>query len=141
MKRFIASFLVCACTFPALAADGKTRVFVTDSHSWEMSGAFAMDQGTGGGASRGGARPQTGEIIKTFGEKCPEITVTINKEKADYIVLLDHEGRKGYARKDNKVAVFNKDGDSIVSRSTRSLGNSVKNACEAILADGQKKPN
>jgi CRISPR/Cas system-associated exonuclease Cas4 (RecB family) len=33
------------------------------------------------------------------------------------------------------MAVFNKDGDSIVSHSTRSLGNSVKDACDAIRAD------
>jgi len=31
--------------------------------------------------------------------------------------------------------VFNKDGDSIVSHSTRSLGNAVKGACDAISAD------
>jgi len=33
------------------------------------------------------------------------------------------------------VAVFNGDGDAIVSHSTRSLGNSVKDACEAIAKD------
>jgi hypothetical protein len=48
---------------------------------------------------------------------------------------LDHEGGKGLARKDNKVAVFNWDGDAILSRSTRSLGNSVKDACDAIMKD------
>src|SRR4029077_10426319 len=36
---------------------------------------------------------------------------------------------------DNKVAVFNSDGDAVVSHSTRSLGNSVKDACEAIAKD------
>src|SRR5262249_6882084 len=44
-------------------------------------------------------------------------------------------GGKGLVRRDNKVAVFNKDGDSIVSHSTVSLGNAVKDACEAILKD------
>jgi hypothetical protein len=60
------------------------------------------------------------------------------KEKADYIILLDHEGGKGIVRKDNKVAVFRSDGDSVFSHSTRSLGNAVKDACEAILKDAQK---
>ena len=31
--------------------------------------------------------------------------------------------------------MFNKDGDSIVSHSTRSLGNAVKDACDAISTD------
>jgi hypothetical protein len=34
----------------------------------------------------------------------------------------------------NKVAVFNHDGDDIFSASTRELGNSVKDACHAMLS-------
>src|SRR5581483_10384817 len=84
----------------------------------------------------GGARPQTAEIIKTFGERCPQ-SITNNKiEKSDYVVVLDHEGGKGVLRHKNKVAVFNRiSGDSIVSKSTLSLGGSVQDACEAIIKD------
>lgn len=113
----------------------RARVFVTDSKSWEMTGGGGGTNAGFGGATRGGARPQTAEIIKTFGERCPEVVVNNKQEKADYVVLLDHEGGKGLIRRDNKVAVFNKDGDTIVSRSTRSLGNAVKDACDAIAAD------
>lgn len=69
------------------------------------------------------------------------MTVTNNKDRANYAVILDHEGGKGYFRKDNKVAVFNRDGDAIFSDSTRSLGNAVKDACAAIKKDqaSQKK--
>jgi len=81
----------------------------------------------------GGARPQTAEIVKTFGERCPQVMPNNIQAKADYIVVLDHEGGKGLVRRRNKVAVFAKQsGDAIVSRSTRSLGNSVQDACEAI---------
>jgi hypothetical protein len=117
---------------PVMLAQDKPRVYVTDSQSWEMSGGFGAANGAAGGAMRGGARPQTAEIIKTFGERCPSVIVTSAKEKADYAVLLDHEGGKGLARKDNKVVVFAKDGDVVYSGSTRSLGNSVKDACAAI---------
>jgi hypothetical protein len=56
--------------------------------------------------------------------------------RTDYIVLLDHEGGKGALRHKNKVAVFARvSGDSIVSKSTLSLGGSVQDACEAILKD------
>lgn len=121
---------------PASApGDGRLRVFISDSKSWEMSGGFAVADGNGGGATKGGARPQTAEIIKTFGERCPTVTVTMKQDRADYVVLLDHEGGKGLALKDNKVAVFDKEGDSIFSHSTRSLGNAVKDGCDAILKD------
>jgi PEGA domain len=84
----------------------------------------------------GGARPQTAEIIKTFGERCPQVTINNIQAKTDYIVLLDHEGGKGVLRHKNKVAVFARvSGDSIVSKSTLSLGGSVQDACEAITKD------
>jgi len=124
-----------------MSGDGKIRVFVADSESWEVSGGFGASNGTAAGHESGGARPQTAEIIKTFGERCPEVTVTNNKDRANYAVILDHEGGKGALRHKNKVVVFNRDGDAVYSGSTISLGNSVKDACAAIMKDqaGQKK--
>ena len=113
----------------------KARIFITDSKSWEVSGGFGGTDAGFGGGQNGGARPQTGEIIKTFGQRCPDIIVNNRQEKADYVVLLDHEGGKAIFLHDNKVAVFNHEGDSILSHSTRSLGNAVKDACDAIVND------
>ena len=112
----------------------RPRVLVSDSQSWSISGGFGGSSGGFGGAVHGGARPQTAEVIKTFGKKCRGVTVTMNKQTADFVVLFDHEGGKGWARKDNKIAVFNRVGDAIYSASTRSLGNSVEGACKAIMA-------
>jgi hypothetical protein len=106
--------------------DGKIRIYVADSQSWEMSGGWGTANGSGGGHESGGARPQTAEIIKTFNQRCPEFTITNNKDRANYAAILDHEGGKGALRHRNKIAVFNRDGDAIFSDSTRELGNSVK---------------
>jgi hypothetical protein len=129
MKLSILLLAGCAAVF----AQDKPRVFVTDSDSWQMSGGFAgaSSDGSGGvaGSSSGGARPQTAEIMKTLGERCPGVIVTINREKADYILILEHEGGKEFFLRDNKVALFKKDGDMILSNSTRSLGNAVKDVC------------
>jgi len=136
--------LVSAAVIPGHAQDkpaanddsGKARVFVTDSQSWEMAGGGGGAGGAYGSSVSGGARPQTAEIIKTFGERCPGVMVNNIQEKTDYIVLLDHEGGKGVLRHRNKVAVFARvSGDSIVSKSTLSLGGSVQDACEAISND------
>src|SRR5580658_8842602 len=114
----------------------KARVFITDSQSWSIAGAGGGANGAYGSSMAGGARPQTAEIIKTFGERCPQVTVNNIQTKTDYIVLLDHEGGKGALRHKNKVAVFARvSGDSIVSKSTLSLGGSVQDACEAIQND------
>ena len=102
------------------------RVFVTDSQSWETHAAAGGSGGNWGASSHGGARPQTAEIIKTFGERCPTVTVNNLESRADYIVELDHEGGKGYLQHRNKVAVFeHHSGDVVVSKSTLSLGGSV----------------
>jgi hypothetical protein len=124
---------------PPEPSDGKVRVFVTDSQSWETRGSSAAGGNSNGwGASSsfsGGARPQTAEIIKTLNQRCPELTVTSNLGKADFVIVLDHEGGKGLLRHRNKVAVFNRNGDDIFSDSTRELGNAVKDACVAMTKD------
>lgn len=134
-SRMCALLIFLSCVSALAYSQDKPRVFITDSKSWEMSGAGGGSSEGFGGASSGGARPQTAEIIKTFGERCPDVLINSKQEKADYVVLLDHEGGKGIFRKDNKVAVFNRDGDSIVSHSTVSLGGSVDDACKAIRKD------
>ena len=97
-----------------------------------MGGAF------GAGAissSSGGARPQTAEIIKTFGQKCPQLIANNRPNVSDYVVELDHEGGKGLLSHRNKIAVFVRtSGDGIFSMSTLSVGGSVENACTAIQA-------
>ena len=123
----------------AKASPEHARVFITDSQSWEVSGGSGGTTGGFGGAASGGARPQTAEIVKTFGERCPDITINNIQAKSDYVVVLDHEGGKGFMLHRNKVAVFTRvTGDSIVSKSTYSLGASVQEACDAIHNDWPK---
>jgi hypothetical protein len=120
----------------AYADFDKARVFITDSQSWSVAGSGGGSGGSYGSSMAGGARPQTAEIIKTFGERCPGVMVNNIQAKADYIVLLDHEGGKSALRHKNKVAVFARvSGDSVMSKSTLSLGGSVQDACEAIFTD------
>jgi len=117
----------------------KARVYVTDSQSWEVGSGGGGVDGTFGTAGTGGARPQTAEIIKTFGERCTDVLVNNIRQKADYIVTLEHEGGKSWIVHRNKVAVFQRiSGDSVVSKSTYSLGASVQEACTAIRADWAK---
>lgn len=144
MRMFSLILLLSAAVIPGSAQDkpattddsSKARVFITDSQSWEMTGSSGGSGGAFGGSAQGGARPQTAEIIKTFGERCTGVMVNNIQGKSDYVVVLDHEGGKGFLRHRNKVAVFARvSGDSIVSKSTFSLGASVQEACAAISKD------
>jgi PEGA domain-containing protein len=145
MKTCLISIVVCSILLcgafsqnnqKAVAESERARVFITDSQSWSVAGQSGGAGGSFGGTMAGGARPQTAEIIKTFGERCPQVIVNNIATKTDYIVLLDHEGGKGALRHKNKVAVFARvSGDSVMSKSTLSLGGSVQDACEAIIKD------
>lgn len=130
MKLFTMTFLMTLIA-ASLYAQDKPRIFVTESQSDEV-------KGHGGGIFAGGSRPQTAEIIKNFEAKC-ECIITSKQEKADYTARVDHEGGKGIALKDTKFVIFNRDGDSIKSGSTRSIGNAVKDACAAITKDWKEK--
>ncbi len=93
---------------PAQGPDERPRVFITDSHSWEVGSSSGGAGGVFGGSGSGGARPQTAEIVKTFGEKCPSAVPNNIQAKANYVVVLDHEGGKGWLAHKNKVAAATK---------------------------------
>jgi hypothetical protein len=150
MSRFALSFLLVLFGFgnsaltqqtptsssPTTSSDqDKPRIYVTDSNSWSTQGSAGGTNGTFAASSSGGARPQTAEIIKTFGQRCPQVVTNNRVDAANYVVELDHEGGKGLLTHKDKIAVFvQKSGDSIFSKSTLSVGGSVQDACTAILA-------
>lgn len=145
-RIFSVILLALVVSVPAWSKEKKTkpRVYVTESQSWELEGGVGgagVGDGIGvfGGKFGGGARPQTAEIIKTFHKRCGQCIVTMKKERANYVVILEHEGGKGVLRKDNKFVVFREDGDAIKSGSTRSLGNAVKKACSALMRDWKSR--
>jgi hypothetical protein len=119
---------------PSSTPAERPRVFITDSSSWEMPRGVGGSSSAFAGTSIGGARPQTAEIIKTFGQRCPSIVINSSAQASDYVVELDHEGGKGLLAHKDKVAVFvQTTGDSIFSKSKLSVGGSVQDACDSIL--------
>src|ERR1700760_827815 len=98
MKTSIALAVVCL-SIAAVAADNP-RVYIEDSQSWEMKAGVGASDGSLGGTAGGGARPQTAEIIKTFGERCKNVTINNRRDKSDYVVVLQHEGGKDLILRD-----------------------------------------
>jgi hypothetical protein len=108
----------------SLEPTGKPRVFVQDSNdSWSFTSSRHFGQGS--------THPQTVEVIKTFSESCPGVTVTNDPQKADYKVEFERESSK-LARRHNKFAAFNRAGDLVYADSTRALDNAVRGFCSSI---------
>lgn len=135
--------------FPFAAAAGETevgsqkrpaaekpRVFITESGATQLTGDAAVGPAKGSLSFTGGTSPQNVEVMKAFTRRCPEVIVTANRDKADYIVRLDHEELNPTTpfTHSNKVAIFNKNEDLIYSASTRILSTAVKGACSAIAS-------
>ena len=132
------AFVLAIATFGAAAE--KPRVFVTESQAVQASGNASVGDVKGALALTGGTSPENVEVMKAFSRQCPQVTVTASREKADFIVRLDHEATNPTTPfvRANKVAVFDKDQDLVYSNSTRLLGGAVKGACTAITGISQR---
>ena len=119
------------------ATPQKPRVFITESGAPQASGEGEVGDAKGALAFTGGTSPQNVEAMKAFARYCPAVVVTANREKANYLVRLDHEPINPTTPfvHGNKVAVFDKNEDLMYSNSTRILTSAVKGACAAIAAD------
>jgi hypothetical protein len=72
------------------------------------------------------------EMASDFGSVCPTVQITINDQKADFTVALNHI-EMGLAVRDNQVQVYNKDGDLITGSEGGSIMDGVKGACALII--------
>lgn len=78
--------------------------------------------------------------MRQLRQRCSDVIITADPEKADYTIRLDHEPSNPTTLfvHGNKLAVFNKNHDLIYSDSTRLLRTAVDKACAAIT--GHPKP-
>ena len=109
-------------------AETKPRVFITESGAIQISGKAIFLSGP--------TSSENIEVMKAFLRYCPAVTVTAEREKADYVVRLDRETPSPVTPfvRGNKVAVFNREADLVYTHSSRLLGPAVKGACAAIAA-------
>ena len=123
----------------ALAGE-KPRIFLTESGATLLNGDATIADTRGSLSFTGGTSPQNIEVMRAFSKHCPEVVITSNRDKADYVVRFDHEGLNPTTPfiKGNKVAVFDREEDLIYSHSTRTLLPAVKGACSAIGARARK---
>jgi hypothetical protein len=139
--KWVCSVLLVAGIPIVEARTEKPRVFITESGAALASGDAAVGNAKASLAFTGGQSPQIVEVMKAFLRYCPAVTVTVDRDKAAYLVRLDHDAINPTTPfvHGNKVAVFDKDEDLMYSNSTRTLGSAVKSACGAMTT-GQVSP-
>jgi hypothetical protein len=124
--------------------NGPARVFVSDVNSRtvpvtvQLSSrsrraiADAADDPPRWGSYRSYAskgNSQMPELAKAFVAKCPNLAVvTVDEEKADYMLIVNHEKDKKPLRH-NRTVLVNREGDVVWGDSTYKLDSAVKDAC------------
>lgn len=132
----LAGIAVCAC------AQEKPRVFVqgkgSENVSSNGSGAGGHHWAAWGSKSTIDSHDESMEVTKDLQKNCA-VTVTINENNADYIVMMNRESKqnRGLLRSNSQIQVANKAGDILGTNATHTVGNAAKDACNLILADWQ----
>lgn len=127
----------------AANAQDKPRVFVqgkgSENVSSNGSGGGGHHWGTWGSKSTIDSHDESMEVTKDLQKNCDGVTVTINENYADYIVMMNRESKqnRGLLRTNSQIQVANKAGDVLGTNATRTVGNAAKDACNLILADWQ----
>jgi|GEM_PF-3223423 len=131
-----------------LLADAKPRVYVegrgTTNASTQSGAGATHHYGWITGARSDttiDAHDETMEIVKNLSADCPQVTVTLNPDAADYIVKLNRESKakKGLMSKTSQVLVANKEGDVLTSDATITVRGAAKGACAVIVSDWSRK--
>ncbi|HEY4710120.1 MAG TPA: hypothetical protein VIH46_08125 [Candidatus Acidoferrales bacterium] len=67
------------------------------------------------------------EVVKNFGDKCPNVTITTNMEQSDYMLQAIGWPGDGY-----RFMIIAKGGDSLYATKTVLLSNAVKDVCHFL---------
>ena len=113
--------------------DEKVRVYISDSESWQILGGWGTDDHQNAsrtGDVRGNPTLRTAEITNFINRGCPELTVTSNRDQANYAVI--DAGEDSCGRK--QITVSYRDSDSVIFFEARKgeLGKSEGSGCAVL---------
>jgi hypothetical protein len=127
MRISVVLAVVSGLTVPA-GEPKKVNVFLTESGAMEVAGlSMTLQEPTS---------TENIEVVKAFQRHCPAAALTSERDKADYVIRLDHESRSTLSPfvRGNKVAVFNRNAALVYTNASRTLAPAVKGACAVVMA-------
>jgi hypothetical protein len=136
--RALAAVLVLASS---VASQEKPRVYITDRDSWKVSGWLVASNGMVVAREDARVVREHTENVKTFHAACPGVTVTENKEKADYALVWDRTNwnETAWTGHQNNLALYDRNGDLVWSGASHRMQTAARDACRAITQNTSKK--
>ena len=105
----------------------KVTVYVEGSTVSSFSGSGNIRGGSVGGTTE----PQTIEVMKQLRQFCPDVQITSNRTRADYLILHERQAGGTSGGNRNNIAVFGKDDLLVYADGAQKLDNSVKDLCKS----------
>lgn len=137
---FVLFFLAC----PLMAQTSRPRLFVTGRGTLNAMAAAGAAWGDNVAASRSDlivdAHDESIELTKDIREACPDVLVTLKKDTADFLVVINRESKRkrGALSKNSQVLVANKDGDVIWAKNVRKVSSAGKDVCDVVHSEVAK---
>jgi hypothetical protein len=122
MKRLSLAIAFLALGGTCHSQDNKTRIFL-----------MGTDQTLANSSNVSAA-----EIGKSLDKHCPGVVLTIQQQRADYLLEAKDTGA-GPARKPYKFTLFDHTSDRVFSTETSRLDNAVKDVCVFVQKHGLSK--
>ena len=131
----ILAWLVLALPAAAQKPQDRPRVYITDRDSWKEFGWIVASNRHASGAISGRIVREHTESVKTFNRTCPDVTVTENKEKADFALVWDRTNwnETAWTGHQNNLALYKRNGDLVWSGASHRMTTAAKDACKAVL--------
>lgn len=141
MKMITLAGILTLMTVATAQGQQKPRVHITDRDAWQEDGGFAATKDAAAGHYSAGIVRQNTELVKTFNKSCPAVTVTANKQNAEYVVIWDHTdwAHTQWTGSQNEFSVYKANGDLLGSGSAHKMPSAAKDICKLIMNDKTPK--
>ena len=109
-----------------MADERRLRVFI---EAWYVGKIFKPERAS-----------EPMEEMAAFAQECPQAVATTNKEKADYVLRLEHHSGVRVSEKNfYRYSLFDREGSQIAAEASPELGGAVGLACKAVLSNSGSK--
>ena len=132
MRKLIAGIMLLSLLDVSAASIGRHQSQPLSKVTVYVEGSTVSSfSGSGRGSVGGTTEPQTIEVMKQLRRFCPNVQITSNRTRADYLILHERQAGGTSGGNRNNIAVFGKDDLLVYADGAQKLDNSVKDLCKS----------
>ena len=132
MRKLIAGIVLLSLLDVSAASIGRHQSQPSSKVTGYVEGSTVSSfSGSGRGSVGGTTEPQAIEVMKQLRRFCPDVQITSNRTRADYLILHERQAGGTSGGNRNNIAVFGKDELLVYADGAQKFDNSVKDLCKS----------